>query len=62
MWAWESVCFEHTAVSVDGVPAEPYTLRVTHIYRREGGEWKIVRRRGDAPPVDQSLPSEASTA
>jgi ketosteroid isomerase-like protein len=56
-----TVGFEHTSVSVDGVPVEPYTLRVTHIYRREDGEWKIVHRHGDAPPVDQSLPGEAST-
>jgi ketosteroid isomerase-like protein len=55
-----TVGFEHTSVSVDGVPVEPYTLRVTHIYRREDGEWKIVHRHGDAPPVDQSLPGEAS--
>jgi ketosteroid isomerase-like protein len=55
-----TVGFEHTAVSVDGVPVEPYTLRVTHIYRREDGEWKIVHRHGDAPRVDQSLPGEAS--
>jgi ketosteroid isomerase-like protein len=48
-------------VSVDGVPVEPYTLRVTHIYRRENGVWKIVHRHGDAPPVDQSLPGEAPT-
>jgi ketosteroid isomerase-like protein len=57
-----TVGFEHTAVSVDGVPVKPYTLRVTHIYRREHGEWKIVHRHGDAPPIDQSLPGEASTA
>jgi ketosteroid isomerase-like protein len=57
-----TVGFEHTAVSVDGVPVEPYTLRVTHVYRREDGQWKIVHRHGDAPPVDQSLPGEASTA
>jgi ketosteroid isomerase-like protein len=56
-----TVGYEHTAVSIDGVPAEPYTLRVTQIYRRELGEWKIVHRHGDAPPVDKSLPSEAST-
>jgi ketosteroid isomerase-like protein len=56
-----AVELEHTSVPVDGVPVEPYTLRVTQVYRREDGEWKIVHRHGDAPPVDQSLPGEAST-
>ncbi len=54
-----TVGYEHTAVSVGGVPVAPYTLRVTHVYRREGGEWKVVHRHGDHPPVDQrSAPSE----
>jgi len=56
-----TVGYEHTSVSVDGVPVEPYTLRVTHVYRREDGEWRIVHRHGDYPPVDQSPPAEAST-
>jgi len=29
-------------------------LRVTQIYRREDGCWKIVHRHGDAPPADPS--------
>jgi ketosteroid isomerase-like protein len=58
-----TVELEHTAVSVDGVPVQPYTLRVTQVYRCEDGEWKIVHRHGDQLPVDQSqdLPGEAST-
>jgi hypothetical protein len=28
-----TVGYEHTSVSMDGVPVEPYTLRVTHVYR-----------------------------
>ncbi len=56
-----TVGYEHTAVSIDGVPIEPYTLRVTHIYRREDGEWKIVHRHGDAPPVEQRPLAEAVT-
>jgi ketosteroid isomerase-like protein len=58
-----TVELEHTSVSVDGVPAEPYTLRVTQIYRREGGEWKVVHRHGDQLPIDrpQGLPGEAPT-
>jgi ketosteroid isomerase-like protein len=45
-----TVGYEHTSVSIDGVPVEPYTLRVTHLYRRENGEWKIVHRHGDPAP------------
>ena len=56
-----TVGFEHTSTSWDGVPLEPYTLRVTHVYRRENGEWKIVHRHGDRIPIDQSPPSETST-
>jgi ketosteroid isomerase-like protein len=25
---------------------------MTHVYRREGGEWKIVHRHGDNPGSD----------
>jgi ketosteroid isomerase-like protein len=38
-------------VSWDGIPLDPYTLRVTHVYRREDGEWKIIHRHADAPPA-----------
>jgi len=37
---------EHTSASVDGEPRE-YTLRVTQVYRREDGEWKVAHRHGD---------------
>jgi ketosteroid isomerase-like protein len=37
---------EHTSVSVDGEP-RTYTLRVTQVYRRERGEWKVAHRHGD---------------
>jgi ketosteroid isomerase-like protein len=58
-----TVELEHTSVSVDGVPVDPYTLRVTQVYRREDGDWKVVHRHGDQTPIDQgeSLPGEAST-
>ena len=59
-----TVELEHTSVSVDGVPVEPYTLRVTQVYRREDGEWKVVHRHGDQIPIDrpQRLPGEAPPA
>ena len=44
-----TVGFEHTSASVNGVP-RTYTLRVTQIYRREDGEWKVAHRHGSAPP------------
>ena len=58
----DTVELEHTSVSVDGVPVEPYTLRVTQVYRREDGDWKVVHRHGDQLPIDQRqrLPGEAS--
>jgi ketosteroid isomerase-like protein len=46
-----TVGFEHKTVVADGEPAT-YTLRVTHVYRREDGEWRIVHRHGDHPPVE----------
>jgi ketosteroid isomerase-like protein len=58
-----TVELEHTSVSVNGAPVDPYTLRVTQVYRREDGEWKVVHRHGDQISIDQrqSLPGEAST-
>jgi ketosteroid isomerase-like protein len=46
-----TVGFEHNQVKVNGQP-RTYTLRVTHIYRREDGQWRIVHRHGDIPPAD----------
>ena len=46
-----TVGYEHSAASTDGGAVQPNTLRVTHIYRREAGEWRIVHRHGDLPPV-----------
>lgn len=37
---------EHTSASVDGEP-RTYTLRVTQVYRREAGEWRVAHRHGD---------------
>ncbi len=53
------VGFEHIANSVVGVPVEPYTLRVTHVFRREDGEWKIAHRHADYVPIDQTIGSKS---
>ena len=50
-----TVGYERSSRSFDGGPVEPSTLRVTHVYRRENGEWKIVHRHGDQVVVGQSV-------
>ena len=46
-----TIGYEHNQVKVDGQP-RTYTLRVTHVYRREDGQWRIVHRHADVPPTD----------
>ena len=50
-----TVGYEHNRVKVDGQPTT-YTLRATHVYRREHGQWRIVHRHADFPPAaDQPI-------
>lgn len=42
-----TVGYEHTRALVNGEPRH-YTLRVTQVYRREEGEWKVAHRHADA--------------
>ena len=44
-----TVGYERNKVQVEGRP-RVYTLRVTHVYRREDGRWCIVHRHADYPP------------
>jgi ketosteroid isomerase-like protein len=48
-----TVGFERGDVAVDGGAAAPMTIRVTHIYRRLHGEWRLIHRHADFPPKDQ---------
>jgi ketosteroid isomerase-like protein len=41
-----SAGYERTQASINGEPRQ-YVLRVTQIYRRENGEWKVAHRHGD---------------
>jgi ketosteroid isomerase-like protein len=40
------VCFERSSCKVNGEPRS-YRLRVTHVFRREDGQWRFVHRHGD---------------
>jgi ketosteroid isomerase-like protein len=53
-----TVGFERFNATREDGGVEPVTLRVTHVYRREDGQWKIVHRHGDLAPVDQSPPTK----
>lgn len=44
--------FERFNGSIAGRAVEPVTLRATHVYRREDGEWKVVHRHADNPGND----------
>ena len=45
-----TVGYEHNRVTVEG-QQRTYTLRVTHAYRREAGQWRIVHRHADFLPA-----------
>ena len=51
-----SVGFERFNEVMDDGTRKPWTVRVTHVYRRESGDWKIVHRHGDLAPIDESPP------
>lgn len=44
------VAVEHTTAAIGGDPPAPYSLRVTTIFRREAGTWKVVHRHADPVP------------
>jgi ketosteroid isomerase-like protein len=46
------VAIERSVAASGGGELLPYALRVTTVFRREGGEWKVVHRHGD--PYDDS--------
>jgi ketosteroid isomerase-like protein len=52
------VGYEHTQASVDGVP-RTYSLRVTQVYRREDGEWKVAHRHADTAPDPDPDPGQS---
>jgi ketosteroid isomerase-like protein len=53
-----TVGIERCTRSFAGGPPESTTVRATHAYRRENGEWKIAHRHGDQLGIDRELPAE----
>ena len=51
-----TVAFEHKTVETPDGGQVTYTLRATHVFRREDGEWRIVHRHGDRPPERADFP------
>jgi ketosteroid isomerase-like protein len=59
-----TVAYEHTTASIDGAPPSAYVLRVTTVFRRHGGEWKVVHRHADSltSPTAGRRPRQQRTA
>jgi ketosteroid isomerase-like protein len=49
--------YERTQVSINGEPRR-YVLRVTQVYRREDGDWKVAHRHADTVPESEEASSE----
>lgn len=51
---------ERTQVEVGGLPDQPWSLRVTLVYRKEGDRWLLVHRHADplAPGIDVAKAAE----
>lgn len=54
------VLIEHQHAAVGGLPDQEWSLRVTHVYRREGAEWRVVHRHAD--PLVKKLAVEQAAA
>jgi ketosteroid isomerase-like protein len=57
--AW-TVGFSRFTASIDGGPLTRYTLRVTHLYRREDGDWKVVHEHSDFQPGNHAIATRSS--
>lgn len=51
---------EHNHGEVGGLPAQDWALRVTLVYRRENGEWRLAHRHAD--PLVSSITLEEAAA
>lgn len=53
--AWSAGVTRFT-VAMDGRPPAPMLIRLTHAFRREDGEWKVVHEHSDFQPADHVVP------
>jgi len=53
---------ERAHVEVGGLLAQPWALRVTLVYRREGAEWRLAHRHADPLVAGVSLAEAAALA
>ena len=51
-----SVGFERFTGSIDGRPLKPITVRATHVYRREDGEWRSSTATATTRPPIRAQP------
>ena len=51
---------ERARVEVGGLPAQDWSLRVTLVYRRDGGDWRLAHRHAD--PLVVGIPLEQAAA
>jgi ketosteroid isomerase-like protein len=51
---------ERAHVEVGGLPAQDWALRVTLVYRREDGQWRLAHRHAD--PLGHAITLEQSAA
>lgn len=53
---------ERSRVEVGGLPSQPWALRVTLAYQRDGQDWRLVHRHADPLVESVSLPQAAALA
>jgi ketosteroid isomerase-like protein len=56
------VLIEHQHAAVGGLPDQDWSLRVTHVYRRESAEWRLVHRHADPLVKKVSIEEAAALA
>jgi ketosteroid isomerase-like protein len=49
---------EHTTAAVGDTAPQPYALRVTTVFRRENGEWRVAHRHADPVPNSESTDAQ----